>query len=154
MDILILYVSYHHMNTEKIARAMGSAAGARVKKLTDSRKEEVMEASLTGFGSGVYASRFDRRMVSFIDSLPDMEGKKAFLFSTCGVRKNTVFNRANACFRKKLEQKGFDVLGEFDCPGHDTFGILKIFGGINRGRPGREDLERAAEFAESVRRAA
>jgi hypothetical protein len=46
--------------------------------------------------------------------------------------------------------KGFDIIGAFSCPGWDTWGPLRIFGGICAGRPNKEDLEKARNFAKDL----
>jgi flavodoxin len=90
-------------------------------------------------------------MLELVESFPEMKGKKTFLFSTSGLKENLLFNRANADFRRKLEDKGFQVLGEFDCRGFDIFGFLKLFCGISKGRPDERDIGRAEEFARFLR---
>ncbi|GAH75753.1 unnamed protein product [marine sediment metagenome] len=49
--------------------------------------------------------------------------------------------------RRKLSEKGFDIIEEFSCPGFDTNGPLKLTGGIRKVRPNKEDLEKARIFA-------
>jgi hypothetical protein len=39
------------------------------------------------------------------------------------------------------------IIDEFICAGFNTNSFLKLFGGINKGRPNVEDLRRAEEFA-------
>jgi flavodoxin len=53
--------------------------------------------------------------------------------------------------REKLESKGFSIVGEFNCTGFDTYGLLKITGGIQKGHPNEEDLKLAEEFAQSLK---
>lgn len=52
--------------------------------------------------------------------------------------------------KKKLSEKGFDIVKEFSCKGFDTFGMLKYIGGINKNRPNEEDLEKAKIFAKEL----
>ena len=49
-----------------------------------------------------------------------------------------------------LTAKGFNIVGEFNCAGFDTYGAPKLFGGISRGRPTEEDLKKAEEFASKL----
>ena len=53
--------------------------------------------------------------------------------------------------RRKLQHKGFDIVGEFSCRGFDTFGATVIIGGINKGRPDVRDLKQAEGFARALR---
>jgi hypothetical protein len=46
------------------------------------------------------------------------------------------------------------IVDEFMCPGWNTNTFLKAFGGINKGRPNAEDLEKAREFARKLQRKA
>lgn len=48
-------------------------------------------------------------------------------------------------------QKGYTLVGEFSCKGLDTYGLLKTFGGINKGRPNEQDMEKAREFARKIK---
>ncbi|MGM0482897.1 MAG: flavodoxin, partial [Patescibacteria group bacterium] len=72
-------------------------------------------------------------------------------FSTSGMKGNNILNRSHDKFRKILKEKGFDVEGDFNCPGYDSYSVLKLVGGIHKGRPGQKDLEKAREFAESIK---
>lgn len=53
--------------------------------------------------------------------------------------------------KEKLLEKRFNVIGEFFCKGFDTWGPFKIIGGINRGRPNEQDLEKAKKFANDLK---
>ena len=53
--------------------------------------------------------------------------------------------------RENLQAKGYAVIGEFTCPGFNTNLFLKHLGGLNKGRPNEEDLERAEEFARGLK---
>ena len=75
-----------------------------------------------------------------------MKGKKAFIFSTSG-RGGPQFHKR---LKEKLQAKEFQIVGEFSCKGFDTFSLLKIFGGINKGRPDVNDLQEAGMFARNL----
>ena len=49
--------------------------------------------------------------------------------------------------RDRLRDKGYNLLGDFNCRGFDTVGPLRFVGGVNRGRPDESDLTRARRFA-------
>ncbi len=150
MNTIVTYVSFHHHNTEKVAKRIASVLEARLAPLSKISKEDLLNAGLVGFGSGVYMSKMHKSVIDFVDSLPAMEGKDAFIFSTSGIRKNFLFNKAHSHMKEKLEKKGFRIVGEFDCRGFDTYGPLRFIGGINRKRPNEKDLKRAEEFARSL----
>ena len=80
--------------------------------------------------------------------LPPVANKKAFIFSTSampGVTKN------HSTLRQTLQSKGYTIIGEFNCPGFNTNGFLRFFGGMNKGRPNAEDLKHAEVFAQDLK---
>ncbi len=150
MKTVIIYASIHHKNTEKIAKAMAEVLNAKLIKFTEVKKEDVLNADLVGFGSGIYFAKFHKSLIDFVENLDGCEGKKAFLFSTAGMRRNVFLNRGIPDFRKIIERKKFKTVGEFECLGFDTYSVLKILGGINKGRPNDNDVQRAKEFAKKI----
>ena len=93
---------------------------------------------LIGFGSGIYWGKHDKRLLDLADNLPLLNDKKAFIFSTSGLRAGRVFNRK---LKRKLREKGLSIIGEFSCRGFDTAGPLRLIGGLHKGRPDEKDLE-------------
>ncbi|MFW5888712.1 MAG: flavodoxin, partial [Patescibacteria group bacterium] len=59
-------------------------------------------------------------------------------------------NIAHGHFKKKLEKKGFRLVGEFNCLGYDTYSLLKAVGGINKNRPDSKDMDKAERFARTL----
>jgi flavodoxin len=102
---------------------------------------------LIGFGSGIYGGKFHQAILHFVETLPTVTEKQAFVFSTCGVGGT----RWHAAFKELLANRGFSVVGEFSCKGWDTNSFLNLFGGINKGRPNEEDLEEARVFAQGLK---
>ncbi len=151
---LVVVFSYHHGNTGKIANAVAHVLGAEVKTPRQVKPEEIAEYDLIGFGSGIYSAQHHESLLDLADRLPQVTGKKAFIFSTYGapaVAAGGDFVKNNhSRLREKLTAKGYAVLGEFGCAGWNTNSFLKYFGGLNRGRPNAEDLERAEEFARDL----
>lgn len=146
MRSLIVVVSVHHGNTRKVASALSEVLGSVVKEPEEVSLEEFSSCDLVGFGSGIYFGKFHKRLLDFVRNLPPLGGKKAFVFSTSGLGRES-YNRP---LEELLTRRGFVVLGSFACRGFDTFGPLKLFGGINRGRPGKKDLENAVRFAREI----
>ncbi len=101
---------------------------------------------LIGFGSGIYFGSHHKAMLALVDSLPEVKGKKAFIFSTSG-RGGTGFHKH---LKGKLLAKEFEIVGEFACKSFDTYSLLKIIGGINKGRPDEDDLREAGLFARKL----
>ncbi len=143
MKTLILYASFHHGNTEQIAKVMADALGADL-VLVDLAQPAVLAAyDLIGFGSGVYRSMFERGLIKFVGALPPFEGKRAFIFSTSA----TGDTREHREFKQLLLNRGLVVIGNFSCLGWTTTGPFRLFGGINKGRPNEDDLDEARIFA-------
>jgi len=149
---LVVVYSYHHHNTEKVARAMAEVLGAEVKAPKDVRPEDLAQYDLVGLGSGIYGGLMHKDLLALVNAAPQTSGKRAFLFSTMGAPagakdRQELVTKRHAPLRAAVEAKGYQVLGEFDSPGWLTLAFLALFGGINRGRPNEADLASAREFA-------
>ncbi len=161
MRSLIILCSYHHKNTEKVANVFTRVLGSNIKTPQQTRPEELQEYDLIGFGSGIYSSNVHKDLLDLAERLPEGTNGKAFLFSTSGAP--ALFDRYDASYRErymrechmrlreKLQSKGYAIMGEFGCAGFNTNGFLRLLGGVNRGRPDARDLERAEEFALSLK---
>jgi len=151
---LVVVFSYHHRNTEKIANVIATVLGAPVKTPRQVSPGEIGEYDLVGFGSGIYSATFDPSVLDLADLLPQAGGKKAFLFSTYGapaaVANREFIEKNHQQIRKKLQAKGYVIIGEFGCAGWNTNSFLKFFGGLNKGRPDASDLENAEAFAREM----
>ncbi len=143
MKKLIIYSSVHKGNTEKVAKAMAEAIKADLVKVGEADAVKLEDYDLIGFGSGIYGGRPDAAMMGFIEKLPVNLNKKAFVFMTCGFERS----RENGIMQQGLSGKGFEVLGSFACRGFTDYGLLKIVGGVSKGRPNERDLLDAKNFA-------
>ena len=146
MKTLIVCVSQHHGNTKQIADAMAAVLDAEVRHPADVNVEALAEYDLIGFGSGIAFGKHYQPLLKWVDALPALD-KKAFVFSTRGAQRQGSHHRA---LKDKLEEKGLTVVGEFSCRGFDTYGLMKLIGGIARGRPNEQDLRNAEEFAKAL----
>jgi len=86
-------------------------------------------------------------LLDFVEKLPNVQNKKTFIFSTCGLYSEARMLKIHTTLCKILQNKGFVIVGEYSCPGHNTNSFLKYFGGINNNRPNAEDLRNAKLFA-------
>jgi flavodoxin len=146
MKTLIIYESIHHGNTEKVAKKIGEILGAELKHPNEVEFDKLKNYDLIGFGSGIYFGRFHVAILKLVKSLPDMAGINAFTFSTHGAKNNGM----NKSFISLLAEKSFKMLADFECQGFDTWGPLKLIGGIDKGRPDENDLTEAGKFAENL----
>jgi flavodoxin len=149
MKTAIICHSYHHMNTEKIARRMATAMDAKLMKPEEVDMSALAEYDLIGLGSGIYFSKHHKSLLKLVDAMPEMKGRKAFIFSTAG-RGEPSMARNHRALRARLEGKGFVVVGEFSSYAWDTFFLLRLIGGINKGRPNKDDLAKAEAFARDL----
>ena len=153
--ILLIVSSCHHNNTEKVARVLAEFLKAPILTPEQIDPEKLPGYDLIGFGSGIDSAKHYKNLLDLADEMPMADRGKAFIFSTCGIpgafahgeqfRKLVETNHRT--LRKKLTDKGFTIVDEFSCVGFNTNSFLKLFGGLNKGRPNASDLERAADFA-------
>jgi flavodoxin len=154
-NTLLILTSYHHQNTLKIARIIAEVLAADIKTPQQTNPETLQEYTLLGFGSGIYSEQHHPDLLTLIDRLPFVTGKKAFIFSTCGApafavdggHVNDYIIKFHTPLREKLQVKGYHIIGEFNCAGWNTNSFLKFFGGINKGRPNETDCAHAKTFA-------
>lgn len=145
-SILVLF-SYHHKNTEKIAKVFAAVLDAQIRTPKQIGPEELQQYDLIGFGSGIYDGKHHTELLDLADRLPKVTGKKVFLFSTSF---DTRIDRIHSSLRERLESKGYIVVDEFNCKGFNTNSFLKYFGGLNKGRPDSDDLRHAEEFVKAL----
>ena len=147
MKVLLICESVHHGNTKKVADAMASVMNAEVKKPGDVDPGKLGEYNLIGFGSGIFYGKMHKGLIKLAGSLPALD-KKAFVFSTAGNQDEKM--KYHGELKGLLAAKGFKVMDEFTCQGFDTFGPLKLIGGINKGKPDETNLEDARKFAQKL----
>jgi flavodoxin len=148
MKTLIICFSYHHKNTAKIALVFASALNAEIKTPSEVNPNGLSEYDLIGFGSGIYFGKHHKSLLDLVDKLPQVTDKKAFIFSTSGQTGHA--SRFHKQLREKLQAKGFNIVGEFNCAGFDTNGLMKIVGGVSKGHPDKDDIKQAETFAQSL----
>jgi flavodoxin len=142
MKVLIIYNSVHRGNTEKIAKEMADSIDADILSYNEVDGYNVLDYDLVGFGSGIYYGKPGKDFVEFIDHLPVVKNKRAFVFTTSGKGDSSYSEKLAA----KVSENGFKIVGEFSCKAFDAWGPLKLIGGINKGRPNSDDLKSAHNF--------
>ncbi|MGI5895208.1 MAG: flavodoxin domain-containing protein [Candidatus Merdivicinus sp.] len=145
MKIAICYYSRHHGNTLKVMEAMCQKYPADFIDVTNPSTTCLDEYELIGFASGIYGFDFHKMVADFARQyLP--RGKKVFFVYTYGL------NKGIGCktLAQIASQKDAVILGEYGCKGYDTFGPLKLTGGISKGHPDSEDLLNAQKFYQDI----
>ncbi|MDW5562975.1 MAG: flavodoxin family protein [Methanomassiliicoccus sp.] len=148
MRSILVLRSYHHRNTEKIAKVFAEVLDARIVEPQDTGLEELGQCDLIGFGSGIYDGKHHVDLLKLADRMPSSDNKKVFLFSTSWDKR---IDLIHSQLRKRLVPKGYIIIDEFNCGGFNTNSFLKYFGGLNKGRPNAEDLKRAQVFAQGLK---
>ncbi len=142
---LIVCKSVHQGNTGRIAERIAALLETQVTDPEDVAAPEDDDL-VVGIGSGIYYARFHKTIRAWVKDLPPNTNPKrrVFLFSTSGLPFLSWLYHFP--LRHRLRCKGYRVIGEFSCRGHDTFGPLWIIGGLNRKHPNAHDLNRAEAF--------
>ena len=149
MKSLIICVSVSNGSTRRVADRMAEVLGAEVVEPEAVDVETLGDYDLVGFGSGIYAMAVHPRLSELVRRLPRSDGVRVFTFFTSGGRELPLLGYSRRIHRE-LAAKGFTVLDSFSCRGLDTFGPLRLIGGLNKGRPNKGDLDRAAAFAARI----
>jgi flavodoxin len=129
---------------------MAEVLNAEIKMPDQINPDELQEYDLVGFGSGIYSAKHDESLLELADVIPEVNNKNAFIFSTAGITGKSKSAKDHSKLREKLVSKGYTVMDEFQCKGFNTNSFLRLFGGMNKGRPNTEDLKNAEEFAKSL----
>ena len=147
LKILVIVFSFHHKNTEKIAKVFAKVLEAPIKAPKEINPQELQDYTLVGFGSGIYSDKHHKSLLNLADKIPKVTNRKAFIFSTSAMMGEDKVAKDHSMLREKLQFKGYTILDEFACKGFNTNSFLKYFGGMNKDRPNTEDLKHAEEFA-------
>ena len=146
MNSLIIYATKTN-NTPKIAEKIAQGLGCEMKKVDDVKPEQLDQYELVGFGSGIYMMKHHKDILNLAKNLPDMNGKKCFVFSTSGKGDTSQHKKLNGI----LKSKGCKIIGEFGCKAADNWGPFKLVGGINKHLPTEKDYQNALEFGKKLK---
>jgi flavodoxin len=157
--VLMILAASPAGSTAKVARAIADELGAQVVGPDQGDLARSGAFTLIGFGSGIFHGEHHASLLALADELPPASHAKAFLFSTCGIPARFArpevladyYSGNHAALREKLRAKGYEIVGEFGCPGFNDNKFLKLFGGLNRGRPNAADLGNARSFAKGLK---
>ena len=139
----IVYASVHHGNTKKIVEDIAKDQNVDLVDATQVKEKDLSEYDAIGFASGIYYGKFHQTVLNFAAiNLP--QEKKVFLICTHGG--SATFQSMEAI----LEGKNAKLIGKFSCKGYDTYGPLKLVGGIAKGHLDEKDLTTAVEFYKGI----
>lgn len=145
MKTVIIYESKHHGNTKKVCDKIAGECGVSLveaKNVTDNF--EWNEYDIIGFASGIAYKKFYENVYKAAEMMPD--GKSTFFIYTCA-KNSTDFSKD---IQNVVEQKGCECLGSYGCKGYNTYGPLKLIGGMNKNNPTENELQKAVEFVKQI----
>lgn len=145
MKTVIVYYSKHHGNTKKLVDAIAARHSVTLIDVTENPTANLGEFDRIGFASGIYYNSFARPLLAYAAAnLP--EEKDVFLLSTQGNPKGRFFK----AIERIVIEKRCRSLGRYGCQGFDTFGPLRLVGGISKGHPTAEEIDGAVRFYEGL----
>lgn len=141
MKAAIAYYSRHHGNTKKLLDAIKKRGDVKLIDVTECREADLSAYDAIGFASGIYASKFSEALIEFAkNNLPS--NKRVFLIYTYSIK----LKGYTKAIEKVVKEKSCRLLGAYGCKGFNTFGPLKLIGGIAKGHPDENDVNGAVEF--------
>ena len=145
MKTVIVYYSNHHGNTKKLLDAIVAKYDVTLIDVIAQPDVDLSGYDRIGFASGIYYSAFAKQIVTFAEKhLP--EGKDVFYIYTHGAPGGNFLKG----MREIAEKKHCKELGEYRCQGYDTFGPFRLVGGIAKGHPTDEEIQKAVAFYEGL----
>ena len=142
---VIIYGSTHHQNTFKLVNAIANKHKLATLDATNDTYADLSGYDLIGFASGIDFGKFYSIVEDFLKrNLP--HGKKVFFMYTCA-KPDSRFTQS---IKAEAIKKGAVILGEYGCKGYNTYGPLKLIGGMNKKHPDKNDIDSALLFYESV----
>lgn len=147
MKSLVIYYS-ESRNTEKVAKAIARAIEGSIKRVEETKPDELTDYDLIFIGTPVHGSRPAKKIENFLDKLPQFQDKKCAAFCTTHIWGSKA---TFSIIKEKLEERGIIFIDSFSCLGWSR--LVGNFGPriFNRGHPNEEDLKKAVEFAKKVR---
>ena len=149
MNIRLIYFSQTG-NTRKVAKAMAEVFNseghsAQTISYRKANHADFIEAELIGVGAPCFESQAPSVVREYLWSLPILDQKKAFVFSTSGGGPGKVLYD----LAKPLMKKGAEVVGGFLCRGALFYPVPCLVGRFPD-RPNEQDLSKAKEFARNL----
>ena len=143
----IVFYSKHHRNTQLLVDAIKKRASeVELMNINDMNMIYLSNYDLIGIASGIYFAKFAKPLMEYLKlHLP--EGKKVFALYTCGSPNDKYTKEV----KELAAQRHCEYLGEYSCPGYDTFGPFKLVGGVQKGHPSISEIQGAVDFYFSLK---
>ena len=145
MKTVIIYASKHHGNTKKVCERLADQCNVTLveaSEVSDSFPWD--DYDLIGFASGIAFKKFYEPVNNAAGLIS--AGKKAFYIYTCAANDQDFSEN----IRGIVESRGAKSIGTYGCKGFNTFGPLKLIGGMNKKNPTEDELAAAFQFYRSI----
>ncbi|MGI6713608.1 MAG: flavodoxin domain-containing protein [Bacilli bacterium] len=142
---VIIYTSYHQRNTFNLLQAsLPIEEYTWVNLLRGEEKNLALNHfDVVILGSGIYYGKMHKRLLAFIAAQKEELASKTLALVITAGKTPEHYQRRVKRYLKRLKLPSHRV---YACLGYDTFGPLRLIGGINKGRPNEEDKERLSAF--------
>lgn len=149
MDVKLIYFSQTG-NTRRIAETMAEAFRAaghstRLVALQKASSQDAVTGDLLGIGTPCFSSQAPTPIKTFLQSLPPLDHRRAFVFATSGGAPGRVLYDLT----RRLQSKGAEVVGGFLARGELHHPAPCLLGRMPN-RPNAEDFAEAWRFATAV----
>ena len=145
MKTVIIYASKHHGNTKKVCDRLASDCNVTLIEASQiSDPFSWAEYDLVCFASGIAFKKFYEPVNKAAEQIP--AGKKVFFIYTCAANDQDF----SAHIRNIVKSRGCECVGTYGCKGFNTFGPLKLIGGMNKKNPTEEELAAAVDFYRAI----
>ena len=144
MKSAIVYASRHHGNTEKLVKELAERHGIDLINAELSAEINLDAYDVIGFASGIDFGQFYPFVTAIAAQMP--AGKCTYALYTCAKNQARYGNE----IEQAAQARNCRYLGKFGCRGFNTYGPLKLIGGMNKGCPGPEEIAAAVEFYEKM----
>ena len=147
MKTAVCYYSRHHGNTLRVLQAMAGERELELIDVTSRIAVHLEDYDCIGFASGIYYAQFQETVLQFARQYLPRDKAVFFVYTYGFLRRG--YTRSIAAI---AAEKGSRILGEYGCRGFDSYGPFRLLGGIAKGHPNAEELERARVFCRSLGR--
>lgn len=145
MKTVIIYESKHHGNTKKLCDGISNECGVTIMEAQSVNENfEWKNYDIIGFASGIAFKKFYDEVNKVAERMPS--GKKVFFIYTCA-KNNKDFSTD---IQNIVRKRGCECIGSYGCKGFNTYGPLKLIGGMNKSNPTEDEIENAIKFVKEI----
>lgn len=145
--IAVVYASVHKGNTKTLLYEAQKILDFDILAEDEFETTDLSKYKAVGFASGVYKGKLHKRITNLAfksENIPH----RVFVIATCG--------SGNKKYAKQFAddlraEKGYDVVGSYTCRGYDTVFPFKLFGGLSKGHPDKEDIDKCVVFLRCIK---